>query len=220
MHSCRTALVLLGLGLPAKASAQGTSPPSGDRVPDSYVLRGTVRDAETGTPVSGVRIWPLLKNWGALSDQEGHYELRWRGFATESFLIRLCEDQNLATITVGFFDDSIVTRDIRIAASKERPCTSSDRLPWAVDVRDTTRFTGHYIYSWEGDGWLEACNGARYSPDWDSALGQRLRQWQQRDGQVSYVRFQGRVAPDHLSDRDSGTVIIGYQGPLFLAGKV
>ena len=217
----RIVVLSLTLAVALEAHGQGTPPTPVGRLPASYLLRGTVRDSATGVPVSGARIWPFLKGWGVVSDDQGNYEMRWRGRALETFIVRLCEERNVATIKIDFFRDSVVQRDIPIAVSIVLPCASSARLPWAVDARDTTRFTGHYTYSWEGGGWLEACGGTTYSPDWDSILGQRLRQRQQREGQVSFVRFQGRVAPDRLGDNLApGLVQMNFPGPIYLVNKI
>jgi len=216
----RVVVLLIGLWPPSEAGGQATLTPVGG-LPESYVLRGTIRDTSTGVPVSEARIWPYLRGWGVISDKEGNYELRWRGPGVETFIVRRCDERNLATVSVDFLRDSVLQRDIAIAGSLNRECTSGDRLPWAVDGRDTTRFTGHYTYSWEGGGRLEACDGTRYSPDWDSALGQKLRQRQKRDGQVSFVRFRGRIAQDHLADKlRPGFVHVNYPGPLFLVHTV
>jgi len=221
MLAPRMMVLSLALGFAFEAHAQATTPTCVGRLPENYLLRGTIRDSSTGAPVSGARIWPYLKGWGAVSDERGTYELRWRGRAVETFIVRLCDERNVTTIQVDFFRDSVVQRDISIAASSHRSCTSDERLPWAVDARDTTRFRGHYTYSWEGGGRLRACGGATYAPDWDSALGQKLRQRQQREGQVSFVRFQGRVAPDRLGDDLApGLIQVNYPGPIFLVNKV
>jgi hypothetical protein len=217
----RILLTTLAIGLLTEVHGQAPSPTPVRRLPENYILRGTVRDSTTGAPVSGARIWPYLKGWGVVSDAQGNYELRWRGRAVWTIIVRLCDDRNVTTIAVDFFRDSVVQRDISIAASSAGPCRSSDRLPWAVDARDTTPFTGHYTYSWEGGGWLETCGGTTYSPDWDSALGQTLKQRQQREGQVSFVRFLGRVAPDRLGDNLApGLVRMNYPGPIYLVSKV
>jgi hypothetical protein len=162
-----------------------------------------------------------LKAWGAVTDAAGRFELRWRGRAETTVMVRLCNGPNLAELDVDFSRDSVVRRDISIPAGGRASCRATDRLPWAVDARDTTVFRGHYTYSWEGGGWLEACDGARYAPDWDSPLGRRLRARQQREGQVSFVEMRGRAALDHLSDRLPPGYVIGYDpGPLFLVSQV
>ncbi len=206
-------LTLITLTLAVAIEARGQAPPSKPvGLPQSYLLRGTVRDSVTGAPVSNARIWPYLKGWGVVSDEQGTYQLRWQGRAVETLIVRLCDDRNITTLRVDFFRDSVVQQDILISPSVAHPCTSSDRVPWAVDARDTTRFRGHYTYSWEGGGWLEACGRKTFSPDWDSVLGSQLRQRQKREGQVSFVRFQGRVAPDHLG--------VIFPGPIYLVSTV
>ena len=184
------------------------------------MVRGTVRDSATGKPVSGARIWPYLKDWGVVSDEQGKYEIQW-GPGLETFIVRLCDDRNLATLRVDFLSDSVLHRDISIAASTGSACTKRDRPPWAVDARDTTLFTGHYTYSWEGGGWLEACDGATYTPDWGSALARALQWRRQVEGQVSFLRFRGRVAPDRLGDNLApGVIRMTYPGPIYLVNKV
>jgi len=221
MGYCRMVVFALMHGLAGTLRAQTPSPTSVGRLPETYLLRGTVRDSGTGAPVSGARIWPWLKGWGAVSDKQGRYELRWRGRASETFLIRTCDDRNVAQIYVDFFRDSVLDRDITLVPPYRSVCASTERLPWAVDSRDTTRFIGYYIYSWEGGGWLKACGGATYTPDWDSVLGQKLRQRQEREGQISFVRFQGRVARDGLGDDPGpGMVMMGYDGPIYLVSTV
>ena len=186
----------------------------------TYLLRGTVRDSGTSAPVPGARIWPYLKGWGVVSDTQGNYQLRWEGHGIETFIVRLCDERNLAEEHVQFLDDSIVRRDISVAIREHRPCTREERPSWAVDSRDTARFAGHYIYSWEGGGWLKACDGKTYSPDWDSVLAEKLKRWR-RNGQVSFVRFQGRVAPDRLGEKvDSGLVLGHFPGPIYLVSRV
>ena len=220
MRLTQTILLLIVAGLAREA--QGQVPHARvRRLPHSYVLRGTVRDSSTGKPVVGAQIWPYLKAWGAVTDAAGHYKLRWRGRAETTFIVRLCNGRNLAELHVDFFRDSLVRRNVVIPAIGQPDCRPSERLPWVVDGRDTTSFRGHYIYSWEGGGWLEACGGARYTPDWDSALGRRLRTRQQTEGQVTFVEFRGRVAPDHLNEHIPPGYIIAYDpGPLFLVSQV
>ncbi len=188
------------------------------RLPDNYVLAGTVRDARTGAPLPDVSIWPMAKGWGAVTDSAGHYELRWRGRAVWTFIVRHCGEQNLDTFQVDFFRESSIQHDV-LLTGEPRPCINEDRLPWSVDARDTTRFRGHYTYSWEGGGWLEACDGSTYRPDWDSKLAAQLSRRQKREGQVTFVRFLGRVAPDNLAT-PPGTVRLTFPGPLFLVNKV
>jgi hypothetical protein len=186
-------------------------------LPHNYVLRGTVRNAETATPVPNVRIWPGGKGWGAVTDSAGYYELQWRGRALWTFIVRQCDEHNLTTFQVDFFRDSIVRHDIALPTPTTRSCTSNERAPWAVDARDSTQFQGHYTYSWEGGGWLTACDGKTYQPDWDSELGEALKPRRIREGQVTFVRFQGRVAPDGLDQ--PGTFRVGYH-PLYLVSRV
>ncbi len=221
MRVTRDMILPLALALASGAHGQATPPTGVGRLPETYLLRGTVRNARTGAPVAGASIWPYLKGWGAVSDPQGNYQLHWRERAVETFIVRHCDERNLATIHVDFFQDSVLQRDVSIEASSDRPCADSDRLPWAVDSRDTTHFVGYYIYSWEGGGWLKACGGATYSPDWDSALAQALRPRHAREGQVSFVRFRGRVARDGLGDAPApGYVSMNYPGPLYLVNKV
>jgi hypothetical protein len=209
------------LGLTVEVAGQATSPPRPNRLPKTYLLRGVVRDQSTGAPVADARIWPLHKGWGAVSDEQGRYELRWRGRAVWTFLVRLCEDRNVARFQVDFDEDSVPQRDLMVPASGHFSCPDSDRVPWAVDARDTASFVGHYIYSWEGGGWLETCDGATYSPDWDSVLGKQLRRRQQREGQRSFVRFRGRVAADRMEDDLApGLVYVNFPGPLYLVNTV
>ncbi len=213
MRCPRGIVVLVTLLLATKVRAQAPSPLR-TKARDTYVLHGTVRDSSTGAPVQGARIWPFLKGWGVVSDSQGTYELRWEGYGTETFIVRLCEEQNLAAVGVQFLDDSIVHRDISVVIGEHRPCTSDERPPWAVDSRDTARFTGHFTYSWEGGGWLKSCDGKTYSPDWDSVLAEKLKRWR-RNGGMAFVRFQGRVAPDNL-----GIVLGHYKGPIYLVSRV
>ena len=189
------------------------------RLPESYVLQGTVRDARSGRPVPGVSIWPIYKGWGAVTDSAGRYQLRWHELANWTFIVRRCDQQNLTTFFVEFFRDSVIRNDVSIAVPDTSACTKASRLPWAVDGRDTTRFRGHYHYSWEGGGWLEACDSTTFQPDWDSKLGDQLRRRQGREGQVSFVRFQGRVTPDNI-EVPPGLVRSTFPGHLFLVNKV
>lgn len=189
------------------------------RLPESYVLQGTVRDSRTGFPVREISIWPVDKGWGAVTDTDGHYELRWRERANWTFIVRHCDQQNLTTFFVEFFRDSIISHDVSITASDTHGCNSESRLPWAVDARDTTHFRGHYYYSWEGGGWLKACDNTTYRPDWDSKLGEQLRRYWTRPGKVAFVRFEGRVAPDNIQ-APPGTFSTGFPGPIFLVNKV
>ncbi len=202
--------------LVAFASALPAQQPG--RLPDDYVLTGTVRDARTGAPLPDIRIWPMEKGWGAVTDSAGRYELRWRGRAVWTFIVRHCGEQNLAAFQVDFFRESSIQHDVSLTG-EPRQCTNEGRLPWSVDARDTTRFRGHYTYSWEGGGWLEACDGSTYLPDWDSKLAAQLSQRQKREGQVTFVRFLGRVAPDNL-ETPPGTVRMTFPGPLFLVNTV
>jgi hypothetical protein len=207
------ALVLLAM-CSVESVAQTRVPPPTTKagLPGSYLLRGTVRDSATGRPVANAQIWPFRERWGVVSDANGVFRLRWHGPSTNTFIVRLCNGANLATTTVDFVRDSVVERDLVIPAAGQRPCTPADRLPWAVDARDTTAFRGHYIYSWEGGGWLEACNHATYDIDWDSALGPRLRPYRRREGQRTFVRFRGRIAEDRLG--------VSFPGPIFLVRSV
>jgi len=189
-----------------------------DRLPDTYVLTGTVRDARTGAPLPDVSIWPMAKGWGAVTDSAGRYELRWRGRAVWTFIVRHCGAQNLATFQIDFFRESSLQHDVSLTG-EPRPCTNEDRLPWSVDARDTTRFRGHYKYSWEGGGWLEDCDGSSYRPDWDSKLAAQLSRRQKREGQITFVRFLGRLAPDNL-EAPAGTFRMSFPGPLFLVNTV
>ena len=220
MQLTKTILLILAIGFAREAQGQAQHARH-RRLPHSYVLRGTVRDSSTGRPVVGAQIWPYLKAWGAVTDAAGHYELRWRGPAETTVMVRLCNGRNLAELHVDFFRDSLVRRNVVIPATAQAVCRPSDRLPWAVDARDTTSFRGHYTYSWEGGGWLEACDGVRYAPDWDSPFGRQLRTRQQTEGQVTFVEFRGRVAPDHLNEHIPPGYIIGNDpGPLFLVSRV
>jgi hypothetical protein len=197
------ALILLAM-CSVESVAQTRVPPATTKAgaPSSYLLRGTVRDSATGRPVANAQIWPFRERWGVVTDANGRFRLRWHGPSTNTFIVRLCNGANLSTTTVEFFRDSVV----------DRSCTSADRLPWAVDARDTTTFKGHYIYSWEGGGWLEACDRATYHLDWDSALGPRLEPYRRREGQRTFVRFRGRIAEDRLG--------VFFPGPIFLVGSV
>ena len=200
MKTVWTVLLAVGVTAVRTGAPQGT--------PRSYVLRGTVRDSTTGRPVPGAQIWPGLTGWGVVSDSVGRYELRWRYRSVQTFLVRLCGGPDLARVTVDFWRDSVIVRDIAIAAP-QHPCPADSRPPWAVDARDTTSFRGHYIASWEGGGWLEACTGERFHPDWGSPLARALRE-RMRSGQRSFVRFRGRVGDDR-----------NYVfGPIFLVAKV
>ena len=190
-----------------------------ERLPESYVLRGAVREARTGAPLAHARIWPMSKGWGAVTDSAGHYELHWQGHAVWTFIVRHCGEQNLTTFQVDFLRDSIVRHDLSVTLPNPNGCSSEDRVPWAVDARDTTRFRGHYTYSWEGGGWLKACDGSTYSPDWDSKLADQLRTRQRKDGQITFVTFRGRVAPDNI-ELAPGMGRIGFHGPLYLVSKV
>jgi hypothetical protein len=184
-------------------------PVAAQRTPRSYVLRGTVRDSATGRPVPGAQIWPVLTGWGVVSDSVGRYELRWGYRAVHAFLVRLCGGPDLARVTVDFWRDSLISRDIAIVAP-QHSCRANSRPPWAVDARDTTSFRGHYVYSWEGGGWLEACTGERFHPDRGSPLATALRGRTRSEGQRSFVRFRGRVGDDR-------SYIVG---PIFLVAKV
>ena len=219
MQPSRIALLLYFAAIPAAVRAQAGL--AAQRLPESYLLQGVVRDSVTGAPVAGVAIWPMDKGWGAVSDAHGHFQLRWHGRAVWTFLVRRCNARNLGKVQADFFHDSVVHRNIVINASGQPPCTPGDRLPWSVDARDTTRFRGHYIYSWEGGGWLEACDGRTYTPDWDSALAARLGRRQRREGQRSFVEFRGRVAPDDLAkDVPPGMMYMDFPGPLYLVSRV
>ena len=176
-----------------------------------YVLQGTVRDSLTHRPVPGVHVWPLYRSWGAVSDAAGRYQLRWPLPAVWIFLVRKCDDQNLTRVSVTFRDTLVIERDILVSTSAA-PCSLAIRAPWATDERDTTSFRGHYIYSWEGGGWLTSCDGHRYHPDWDSPLASALRDHRGREGQRTFVELRGRVAEDGLD--------IDFPGPLFLVAKV
>jgi hypothetical protein len=189
------------------------------RLPESYSLQGTVRDARTGSPVPDVSIWPIEKGWGAVTDSAGHYALRWRELANWTFIVRHCDQQNRTTFFIEFFHDSVIHHDLSITGPDTVACSRESRLPWAVDARDTTHFKGHYHYSWEGGGWLQACDGASYHPDWDSKLGEQLNRWRGHGGNVAFVRFQGRVAPDN-TEVPPGTFRVGFLGPLYLVNKV
>lgn len=203
------------------ADAQTSAVVRARRLPRSYLLLGTVRDSATHRPVAGAQVWPVSKSWGTVTDARGHFQLRWHGRAGWTFIVRLCNGPNLATPMVDFFHDPRVRRIVSIDAKALVVCTSNGRPPWAVDSRDTTAFRGHYIFSWEGGGWLEACGGTKYEPDWDSALGAELRRRQQREGQVSFVRFRGRVAPDHLADNLPPGAILGNAfGSIFIVNRV
>jgi len=201
MKTVSTLLLVVALTGAGTATAQGT--------PRSYVLRGTVRDSATDQPVPGAQIWPILTGWGVISDSAGRYELPWGYRSVHSFLVRLCGGPDLARVTVDFWRDSVINRDISIAGPRQ-PCPADPRPPWSVDARDTTSFRGHYIYSWEGGGWLEACTGERFHPDWGSPLGSALRGRRRSDGQRSFVRFRGRVGDDRNY----------VSGPIFLVAKV
>jgi hypothetical protein len=184
-----TVLFAVGVTGASVGAAQGT--------PRSYVLRGTVRDSATGRRVPDAQIWPILTSWGVVSDSGGRYELRWPYRSVHAFLVRLCGGPDLARVTVDFWRDSIINRDISITPSPR--CPVDTRPPWAVDARDTTSFRGHYISSWEGGGWLEACTGERFHPDWGSPLGSALRKRNRRnrsEGRRSFVRFRGRIGDD------------------------
>ena len=200
----------------AKAPPREQQP---QRLPESYVLRGTVRDAATGAPLPDASIWPIAKRWGAVTDSAGNYELRWRDRGVRTFIVRHCDQRNLTTFPIEFFHDSIIRHDVSVPVPDAQICPKESRHPWAVDERDTTRFVGHYIYSWEGGGWLKACDGTTYDPDWDSKLANRLRNRKTRDGQVTFVRFRGRVVPDNI-DTPPGLVRVNFPGPLFLVNKV
>ena len=176
-----------------------------------YVLEGTVRDSLTQRPVAGVYIWPLFRSWGAVTDREGRYRLRWPQRADWLLLVRQCDDRNLARVSVTFRDSLVIQRDVVISASGE-PCPGAIRPPWVADERDTTSFRGHYIYSWEGGGWLASCDGRTFHMDWDSPLGPTLRDRRTREGQHTFVRARGRVAEDGLN--------ITFPGPLFVVAKV
>jgi len=182
-------------------------------LPENYTLRGTVRDTRTGTPIPDARVWPTDKGWGAVTDSAGNYELRWHGRAVWTFVVRHCGERNLDTFQVDFFRDSMIQHDVSLTLPDPR------RLPWAVDARDTVQFRGHYTYSWEGGGWLKACDGSTFSPDWDSELARPLRARQSREGQVTFVQFKGRVAPDSL-ETSPGMIRLRFPGPLFLVNKV
>ncbi len=204
--------ILLGIvTAPSLGSAQDVLATHSSR-PQSYLLRGTVKDGGTGRAVVGAQIWPDKKGWGAISDSGGRFELHWPIRSVWTFSVSACGRKALARFQVDFFHDSIIERRISVPRASRRQCQSGDRPPWTVDARDTTLFRGRYTYSWEGGGWLTSCSGQTHWPDWDSALEPLLREHKQREGQRTFVQMRGRVAPSWAGDV--------FPGPIFLVRTV
>lgn len=204
--NCRALLSILGIAL-SGANAQSAASAS-----SRYILRGTIRDSATGRPVVGAYVWPILTAQGAVTDSLGRYEIGWPSSALHTFLVRHCTNRNLAQIRVDFRDTVVVER-ATVITSDAVPCPIGTRAPWSVDASDTASFTGHYIYSWEGGGWLADCDGRRtYAVHWESPLGVALSGYQKREGQQTYVRFVGRVADDQVPRI--------HPGPLFLVQRL
>ena len=206
----RFTALALGATLLAACSHTPQLPPTRPKL-TRYVLQGTIRDAMTARPVSGVYIWPIFQSWGVLTDSAGRYRLEWVNPAFMTFLIRRCTEENLGHLGVDFRTELLIERDVTIFANPG-PCPNHVRPPWQVDASDTTLFQGHYIYSWEGGGWLEDCDNRTYHVDWDSPLDAALRDRRQQEGQVTFLRLRGRIAEDHLG--------VVFPGPLFLVDRV
>jgi hypothetical protein len=182
-------------------------------------VQGTIRDAVTGRPLAGIYVWPFRRAWGAITDSAGRYELR--GFYTGgqgTIILRYCADSNLAVIHLDFRTSHALERDTTLTLD-DRSCPEEPRAPWAVNESDTTSFRGHYIYSWEGGGWLSSCDQRTYSIDWSSVGGEwhsspwePLRAYQRKEGQRAFVRARGRVSKDYLD--------VFPSGPLFLVERI
>lgn len=178
-------------------------------------VRGTVRDSTTGRPLPGIYVWPFRRAWGAITDFDGRYELH--GFYTggeDTIILRYCTDSNLAVVHLDFTSSPVLERDTTVAIV-DQSCSQEARSPWAVDGSDTTSFKGHYIYSWEGGGWLQSCDQQRYSVDWSTAGGEwhsspwePLRAYQREEGQRAFVQARGRVSDDHLNVFPSGSLFL------------
>lgn len=199
-----TRFVLFAYVLASAAASADAQAPS-----DRYLVRGVVRDSATGAPVAGAYVWPILQRRGAVADSAGRFEVSHPYTGTWMFLVRLCDDRNLAVLRVEFGDTTVLTREVNVVVPAQS-CPPDWRPPWSVDAaRDTTAFRGHYTYSWEGGGWLTSCDGRNFSIDWESPLGPALRGRRAHEGQRSFVRFRGRVTEDGFIGR-----------PLFLAARV
>jgi hypothetical protein len=156
-----------------------------------YVVKGTVRDS-VGKTISGAYIWPMFESRGVVTKRDGTFGIKMPPAGINTLLVRRCENQPPQRIRLVWNSSlHVLERDVVLPVVAD---CSPGRAPWSVDARDTVSFRGYYVYSWEGGGWLESCDGRSFEVDWDSPLGDKLRSRQKREGQKTFIQLRGRVA--------------------------
>jgi hypothetical protein len=177
--------------------------------PSWSIVSGTLRDSSTGRPIQGLYVWPLYHATGAVTDSLGHFRLpNWA-----PFVVRACNETNLAVLWTGAARDSVIALDTMVSAPR-LPCEDPPRAPWVVDESDTVQFRGHFISSWEGGGLLMSCAGKYFEVDKTEpgALWAVVNAGGTFEGKQTFLRLRGRV------------VAAGFDltppGPVFLIGTV
>lgn len=142
MNILKYAMMTMALGL---TSAQAGELSGRDEKTREIYVRGKVTDAQTGTPVQGVRV--AAGSWSSLTDEDGRYQVRVPSYmvqltlSSEGYLQRIVPLQGDSLKDVSVYSDAFMTLKGEDAFTNTQIVSLDDVLGerWGSDVRTVTR---------------------------------------------------------------------------------